>query len=359
MNTVSYPAGGRIAVKVASAIAERYVKNASTAQAFLPPERVLAAEYGVARSTMRRALAMLERQGIIRPEHGRGCRILHQGEKTAAMYRVAVLQGTTWVLGRTSPELVDAIQRQCLKRKWQVLSIDVEDTDPEAVLRTLAEAKVDAVALVIEGNEVMQCLVKAGIHCVAVETSDRGLPIDQVYQDNYGAAAQAVRYLVEKGHRRIGWIGPVKPDRIAIERFAGARSTLIEHHLDFHPADIVACSVMDTPGLAFLSRENRPPAVLTMWHGLTLDVLRAAAEMGIGPGSLDMVGWGTEKQSPEIAEQARLSNIGLATMIWSVEEMAEVVVSRIQLHRMEPALRPLHIVIPSRMVVTERMAPVV
>ena len=94
-----------------------------------------------------------------------------------------------------------------------------------------------------------------------------------------------------------------------------------------------------------------------MWRDPTVAVLRAAARLRIQPGDLDLVGWGTEKQAQEIAALAHASNMGLATMIWSVDEMAEVVASRIQLHRLEPGLRPLHIVIPSRLEVMDRPAP--
>lgn len=346
-------AGGRVAAGIATAIAQRYVQSPATPLAFLPSEHVLAAEYGVARSTIRRSLAMLKQQGIVKPEHGRGCRILKK--EADATFRVAVLQSTKWDRGWAHPELVEAIQRQCLKRKWQVLSIDTDDPNPETMLRTFREARVSAVALILESREIMQCLRKAGIHCIAVETADRGLPIDQVYQDNYGAALQAARYLVEKGHRRIGWVGPVKDDLIAIERFAGAQSTLIQHQLAFRPEDIVVGTSAGNPALELLSRTDRPTAVLAMWHWATMDVLKTATRLGIGSGDLDIVGWGTEKHGVEIAEQARLAKIGHAAMVWSVEEMAEVVASRMQLHRLEPGLRPQHIAIPSRLVVNEKV----
>jgi DNA-binding LacI/PurR family transcriptional regulator len=338
-----------MAAKIADQIADRHIRNVAKTLDFLPAERELAAEYGVARSTMRRALDMLENQGIVRSEQGRGRRILRLGEETNSMYRVAILQATTWREGLTSPALVAAIQQQCLKRKWQVLNITVENLDPDAVLRSLAEARVNAVALVVERVEIAQRLRAAGIYCIAVETAVRGLPIDQIYQDNYGACARAARYLIEKGHKRIGWIGPVAESLSGFERFSGARSILIEHHLDFRPDDIVARFPSEQDAYEYLSRADRPAAVMTMWHNETVAVLHAAARLAIKPGSLDLVGWGTEQHGAEIARLARASNVNLATMVWSVDEMAEVLASRIQLNRLEPGLHPLHIAIPSRL----------
>lgn len=353
MKPPEHPNGGRVAAGIAATIAERYVRNGANST-FLPSEHMLSAEYGVARSTIRRSLAMLKHQGIVQPEHGRGCRILRKG-MTGTDFRVAILQTLEQYEGRTLPELVESIRRQCQKRKWQVLSMDVEKVDPDAVMRTLVDAKVNAVALVISNREIMERSRKAGIHCIAVEAADEGWPIDEVHQGNYGAARQAARYLIERGHRRIGWIGaPVADNPIGLERLAGARSALIEHQLDFRPEDMVFGPTAQRLAHRLLESPDRPKAVMTMWHATTLDAIATMARLGIGSDELDLVGWGTERQNVEMAEKAREAKIRLAAMIWSVEEMAEVVVSRMQLHRLEPGLRPLHISIPSRLTIVER-----
>lgn len=353
MNRVVGYAGGRVAVKIVAEIYSRYIDQPETPLVFLPPQRALAVEFGVSLSTIQRALAMMEQQGVIRTEHGRGCRILRHGN--AEVFRVAVLQASDFKFGRTSPQLVDAIHRQCLKRKWQVLSIVVDDVTPASVLRTMLDARVEAVALAIESREIMRTLLNAGILCVAIETDVQGLPIDQVYQDNFGAAAQAARHLLDRGHRRLGWIGPSHETLTAFMRFSGARAALNERHLDFQPCDILAGFSSEAIVEAYLARPDRPRALLTMWHDATVDLLRVAARLGLGPDDLDLVGWGVDKQVDEIAATAQAARIGMASMIWSPEEMAEAVVSRLQLHRTDPKLRPIHLVIPSRLVPIEGM----
>jgi DNA-binding LacI/PurR family transcriptional regulator len=346
MNPVECPAGGRTAARIAAAIAAKYIDAGAPAQDFLPADRMLAVEYGVARSTVRRALGLLENQGTIRAEHGRGCRILRQGVETAARFCVAVLQG---VRGRTWPEFVDTFREQCLARKWQVLNIDVKEATPEGVLRALADTHVHAVAMTIPRAEIACALQRAGIPCVAVEAGIQGLPVDQVNQDNYGAAQEAARHLLEKGHRRLAWIGPVRESHTAFARFSGARSTLAMQGLDFRPEDVLECGD-EAAVRQFLARRDRPRAVLAMWHDRTVAVLRATAHLRMRAEDLDVVGWGTDRQQSEIGALARQARCRAAVLVWNLSEMAEVVASRIQLLRIEPGLRPLHIEIPSRLV---------
>lgn len=351
MNEAALTTGGPMAARVAADINARYIEQTDEPRVFLPPQRKLAKLAGVSLGTVRRALDMLEEQGLVRPEHGRGSRILREGN--AAVFRVAVLQAADYRYGRTSPQLAQAIYQQCLKRKWQVLSMDVEDLTPATVLRAILDARVEAVALAIESRDIMRALLDAGILCVAVEADVQGLPIDQVYQDNVGAAAQATRHLLDRGHRRLGWIGPSCESMTAFMRFSGAHAALNERHLDFEPRDILTGFSCETSVQEYLSRPDRPCALLAMWHDTTLDVLRVAARMGLGSDNLDLVGWGVDRQADEIAAEARAARIGLATMIWNVDEMAEVVASRLQLHRTDPKLRPIHLVVPSRLVAIE------
>lgn len=351
---ISHSNGRHLAIETAAAIAERHITTAGTRALFLPPERTLAEQYKVARTTVRRALALLTSRGFVVPEHGRGYRILARDPDGAANYRIAILQAAETshrYHGRTSTHLVDALHRQSLRRKWQVLAMDVGDLSPAAVLRGLRDANVHAAALVIEDSGILRCLHRAGIPCVAIESTTRDLPIDYIYQDNFGGARMAARYLLDKGHKRIGWFGQVAETLTAFERFSGARSALVERGLDFNPADLTTgYKRMEEAALKLLSGHGHPEAVLTMWHGETMAVAQAAGRLGLLLGrDLDVVGWSTENRYRELA--ARQSAAArLPVVVWDSDQLAEVVTARLQLHRLEPELQPLHMAIPPRLV---------
>jgi DNA-binding GntR family transcriptional regulator len=72
------------------------------AGAAVPSEAALAAEFGVARNTVRRALATLEGDGVIAPQPGRG-RVVGPATAEAAFRRVAESLRAEITSGRLAP----------------------------------------------------------------------------------------------------------------------------------------------------------------------------------------------------------------------------------------------------------------
>ena len=341
--------GGRVVVEVAAAIHDRYLQGGTAAsQPFLPAQRSLAAELQVSLSTVQRALAMLESQGYVSNEHGRGSRILvDEGQKP---FRVAVLQAPNHNFGKTMPQLVEAIHGECLRRKWQVLSLDVEDLDPMALLRSLEDAGVQAVVLPLVNPQIVQTLVAAGLLCVAVEAATSGVEIDLVSQDNFGAGAAAAAYLTQRGHCRLGWIGPTESTDTAFARFQGARSTLVATGCDFERGDVRPFFADSAKVEAYLRDPKRPRALLCLWADAAIALIKASVRLGLKAADLDLVGWGLDRHLEEVALDILATRVSVASVAWSMDEMADVVASRIHLHRIEPRLHPLYVLIPARVV---------
>jgi len=80
------------------------------------------------------------------------------------------------------------------------------DEDPERQLLRLHRA--NGVLLMADSDrELAARLRDRGIKLVLADHEHEGLGIDAVVSDNIAAGQTAVRYLLERGHRRIGWIG--------------------------------------------------------------------------------------------------------------------------------------------------------
>lgn len=341
--------GGRVVADVAVAIHDRYLQNGDTpTRPFLPAQRRLAGEFQVSLSTIQRALTMLQAQGYVSTEHGRGSRIL-VGDGHAP-FRVAVLQAPNHNFGMTMPQLVEAIHGACLRRKWQVLSLDVEDLDPMALLRTLQDAGVQAAVLPVAERQIVQPLVAAGLLCVAVESATSGVEIDLVSQDNFGAGAAAARHLLQRGHSRLGWIGPTEATDTAFARFQGARSALVREGRDFQPGDVLPFFETPAETDAYLQDPARPRAILSLWAGNSIGLIKSAVRLGLGEENLDLVGWGLDRHLEEVALDILVGRVPVASVVWSIAAMADVVASRIHLHRIEPGLHPLCVMIPAQVV---------
>jgi LacI family transcriptional regulator len=154
--------------------------------------------------------------------------------------------------------------------------------------------------------------------------SDSGMPIvlvdayspllTSLVVNNVEGAYQAVRYLIEHGHRRIGFInGEIEGNfrfNQANDRLIGLHRALGEAGLLFEP-ELVLISEWNRNGgklaaLRLLSQPNRPTAIFAASDMLAVGVLEAAKELGISvPEHLSVIGF----DGIEVSELLELSTV--------------------------------------------------
>jgi len=347
--------GGALVADIANKIQHDFFSGLNPQQAFLPPERKLTAEYAVSRTTMRGALALLTQLGYVRAEHGRGYRILKKTEKDFKTPRIAVLQASatsTIYQGRTSQVLIDAMQRESLKRKWQVLNIDVEDLSPNQVISELIDANVQAVGMVFANKEIVDALLKAQIPCICLENSANELKLDYICQDNIGGARKAANYLLSKGHQRIAWVGPIKDSFTSYMRWSGANSVLIEKDLSILKENVIADhNNIQELVYKMLSKKDGPTGILSLWSRQTIETIKAVKELNLKVGKdLDVVGWCNQNRYKTLITEELPRNMVPPMIVWSPDKMAEVAINRLLLHTQQSSMDPLNIAVPTRLV---------
>src|SRR5947207_11154713 len=132
--------------------------------------------------------------------------------------------------------------------------------------------------------------------------------------DNIEGAYQAVKYLTELGHRRIGFINGVIEGNIkfnqANDRLIGLHRAFGEAGLSFEP-ELMQTSEWDRFGgkqaaLRLLSQEKRPTAIFAASDMQAIGVLEAAKNLNINvPEDLSVMGYG----GIEAAELLELSTV--------------------------------------------------
>ncbi len=341
--------------RVRELIQKQYLNGKTSSNQFLPGERELAAQYSVARVTVRRALAELVEKGMVRAEPGRGYRALLRvaGLKpgSPAAYLVAGPRDQKgWT--DTTQELAASMQSILMEGGWQALSIGVYGRSPGEILRALTDAGAWGAAIDTAEPELVKGLHRSGLPCLSMDRVIPEVPIDCIMQDNYRGCAQAADYLLEKGHRKIAWFGQVGGTDHSRERFTGAESAFLKRGLEL-PREYVVEAVSEPERAAreLLSRTDRPTAVLGMWTGMSLTVARAAGELGLAVGKdLDLVAWATEKGYRNLVEREFGRGKAPPTVVWSTEEMARIAVTRLLWHVRDPKLKPLRISVPTRLI---------
>lgn len=125
---------------------------------------------------------------------------------------------------------------------------------------------------------------------------NRELSSPKVVVDNYEGGCMAARHLMQKGYRKIGYLGGSEDFFIGNLRYQGFLDTLRANGLDCHSNGVMRDDrLMLEPEAcinAFFRRKKRPDAVFTMTDTIGIEVIRFAADHGIDiPNELGVIGF--------------------------------------------------------------------
>lgn len=269
----------------------------------LPPERRLATDYGVSRITVVKALDLLEREGWIDRQHGRGTFVadpdagapLRGGEAERAL---AFLPG-----GQVHPyhySVQMGIARVATRRRAHLFVIAHYHEGARPGRFDPAQLPSGIGGLILYPNvgtdpAPLRRLQRDG---AALATVDRYLPdldSDRVVFDEEVAAWELTRRLLERGHQRIAFVGHHEPEATSSRtRLAGYRRAMHEAGLAVDASLLVDDLYRDylpgrpsaTPArrrgladaLGATLRRSRATAVVTVNHDvaerINLDLLR-------------------------------------------------------------------------------------
>ena len=184
----------------------------------LPSENELSAEYGVSRQTVRKALQILQNEGYIYAEHGRGTFCSEMLRHTTPSKNIAVV--TTYLSDYIFPRIVQGIDQVLTENGYSILLKNTRNSRSlEAkCLEELLQKDIDG--LIIEPSKsqifcrhvnLYEMLDSYHIPYVFIQgVHAQLLDRPQILLDDCRGAYLATRYLIELGHRRI--VGVFKSD---------------------------------------------------------------------------------------------------------------------------------------------------
>lgn len=205
-----------------------------------------------------------------------------------------------------SPYYMNQIQMGCSEgcqpSGTRLLAQPVDVTDPtvgDQVRGLVTETHVDGVILsspVTDCVPVLKALEHMEIPFVRISPGTNHAMTASVFMDDAQAADDMTTYLINKGHRAIGFIKGHGNHMASEERLFGYRRALDRAGLPFEPA-LVAPGAFDyDSGVAaarrFLSAARRPSAIFASNDDMAAGVLSVAHDMGIAvPDALSVVGF--------------------------------------------------------------------
>ena len=153
--------------------------------------------------------------------------------------------------------------------------------------RLLRSGRADGliVADTLEHDQRLRYLIEQGLRFIAFGRSDIGADYPYVDVDGEWGIYTAVRHLIERGHRRIAFLGLPLDYAYAIHRRDGYLRALREHGIPANPAHLIAGMTNETEARLAMERllalTEPPTAFVAAGDMLALYAMSVAAQRGL------------------------------------------------------------------------------
>ncbi|TLS54196.1 GntR family transcriptional regulator [Paenibacillus antri] len=312
----------------------------------IPSEGELAKLFGVSRMTSKLALERLAEQGIVYRLPRRGTFL--SGRQDGAPYAGEVakekepdvpqegkLHGQVALIlphiSDYTSEIITAAETEVRKHGFDLVLIISKDKDDEdRSLQKLVEGGIGGIVLFPQGRKTCSDhvlrLKLQNIPIVIIDRIFREVQIDCVYHDHYQGSYHMAKYLIEKGHREIGYTSNAI-DNITSreERYQGYIQAMLDHAIPVKTQFIHFRSVSCDPNRInesdpeqerFIQDNPQMTAVMCGDDHLAISTLFTALHMGISvPERLSIVGFSDIQLSA-------LTPIPLTTVRQDTEKLA-------------------------------------
>jgi DNA-binding LacI/PurR family transcriptional regulator len=321
----------------------------------LLPTRELGRRYRVSPETARRAVKALEGEGLVVSVPRHGYRVqAHANDPDRGLPVAFVVSGARefefW--GSFNRMLFAGLQQAAGARGWSLLAVGAEGRPAAAIRKQLQDCRVCGLILDTENEELLAECKQLGLPAVMMDSWDASMRLDAVVQDGFQGSLQAVRFLIERGHTRIGWLGPELSTCQNLERYAGAQAGMAAAGLRVHNDLCVHApwKGMEAAARRLLGRKDRPTAVLGLWHDAIRRLVQVADERKLRQGrDIEFVGWSLAEDYENTYCSFFPAGHVPPTMVWELAELARMTINRLFERRQEPGLAPALLKVPARL----------
>jgi GntR family transcriptional regulator, arabinose operon transcriptional repressor len=303
--------------QIRSQLKAEILKNMSPGDK-LPPERELAARFGVNRGTVCHAIDLLVEEGLLVRRIRRGTFVASADNS----HRPKVTKSVGLVLPHIAEVFPAGTIRSIIKGLKEsgystVLFDSANSVEEEAkeLERLLQEGLDGAIVMPVihrENSATFARLVSLGFPIVFLDRPPVSLECDLVTSDNFWGAYELTSRLIERGHRRIAhftWFGDF-PCLPIDERRRGYEQALIDHGIEpdigliYPPTPVRVESEVYKASLAYLRHGDDPvTAVFAMSDNFTAATINACVALGLRiPEDVEVAGFvdGVQRVGPQI-----------------------------------------------------------
>lgn len=195
----------------------------------------------------------------------------------------------------TNPSIMQMVKgiEEIVEPKGYSLFISSTDNDidkEKKLLRRFRERMVDLVVMFTSSNDgkIFTGLINGGMPIIMVDRYISGLNIDTVLEDYYKASYDIVRYMIDKGHRRIMTTNPLDNLQLSIDRYNGYLAALESAGIEPDSDLILHCDFSKTQAYSEMKqyidstdRANLPTGIYVGSGYMAEGVIQAIYEAGL------------------------------------------------------------------------------
>ena len=292
-------------LNIRNKILERIRSGIYSHNSFLPPETELAREFGVARNTLRKAIAALAESGFIEKSQGKMSRVCcpdnHKHNFASSLAWLSHLQPENMNGNAIYFEMFKLMVEKARARNIEVHFFSLSPHQPwdNSKLDFMKWTVIFAVGLTskLVGGENIRILQQLP-QLIAIDRTDDTLCLNSVSIDNYASSRLAVEHLLQCGYCRITFVNCRQQDNQAFkERFRGY-SDMMEYaglgqYIDKVEFDSDILLAYDNrPMLSILQSRPQTEVFFCSTDALAIKLLAAAAQLDLAvPDQIGIMGF--------------------------------------------------------------------
>ncbi len=318
----------------------------------IPTEEALSQKTGLARATIRQAVQNLVNIGYLSRKRRLGTFVMDWTANSHKQTIVGVLVPD--IRSGYAPELARGAEDEAAKSRHSMVLCNTDDLFVKAEFHAerLIEISVSGVIFVPTASTddknrfIIEKFTRRDIPVVLADRTIPNIDIDHVTTDNFEGAYNITKYLIQKGHKKIGIIisSLFSTERLRLE---GYKQALTDYNLPIEPSIIF---VDEGPFIKnhyfehaqeFLKQKQKMTAVFAGHDRIALLLYYEAEQSGISvPDDLSIVGY----------DDLPFTTISLTTMHQPIYEMGQESMKLIMSRIKGEILKPQKVVLKSHLV---------
>lgn len=205
-------------------------------------------------------------------------------------------------------EILFAVEKELSKKSFSMIVSAIDNSVPSSrgMPSCIIERKVDGV-IIAESGQILStyiaAVLAAGIPTVMIDPSSIKFKIDYVLADNYYGGYEVARYLLDKGHRKVGFVGDIDYALSFSERYRGFVDAIRDYRIEQKDINIEEFHITSGRGDSYiplsgahlekiLRMDNRPTALMCANDPVAFSTLEIIESLGLScPDDVSIIGF--------------------------------------------------------------------